>query len=66
MKKHWSVDEDKLVAHPEEHAVWKLEQRINFGIGERKIKKSELVKYWQKLDLDPYKRRALALALSRE
>jgi len=66
MEKHWSVDEDKLAAHPEEHVVWKLEQRINFGIGERKIKKSELVKYWQKLDLDPYKRRALALALSRE
>lgn len=63
MKQHWSVDESVLVTDPSQFAIWCLEQRINWGIGERKINKNELKHYWDQLDLDPWKRRALALAL---
>lgn len=61
--KHWSVDETGMKKDPEAYAIWKLEQRINWGIGEEKIKKSELVKYWDRIDIDPSKREALSLAL---
>lgn len=63
MKTHWSVDEEALATHPEEYAKWKLEQRINFGVGEAKIRESELRKYWSELILDPWKRKALARTL---
>lgn len=63
MQKHWSVDEKELSKDPETHAIWKLEQRINWGIGDGIINRTELVRYWNKLNLDPFKRKALALAL---
>lgn len=63
MIKHWSVDEERLRDNPEQYAVWKLEQRINFGIGEGKIDRSELKKYWDKIVIDPYKRKALSLII---
>lgn len=62
-KQHWSVDETELNKDPRAYAIWRLEQRINFGVGKRKIKKSELKKYWDDIDIDPFKRKALALAL---
>lgn len=64
MKKHWSVDEARLAEAPEAYAIWKLEQRINYGIGEELISESELRKRFDTLDLDPWKRKALALALA--
>lgn len=62
-KQHWSVDETELKKDPRAYAIWRLEQRINFGIGSPKIKKEELKKYWDNIDIDPFKRRALSLAL---
>lgn len=62
--KHWSVDETALKKDKNAYAIWRLEQRINFGIGEGKINRNELEQYWNKLDIDPYKRQALELALS--
>lgn len=62
-KQHWSVDETELKKDPRAYAIWRLEQRINFGVGEAKIKKAELKKYWNEIDIDPFKRKALALAL---
>lgn len=61
--KHWSVDEETLKKDPESYAIWRLEQRINFGVGEKMISRSELKRHWDQLDIDPYKRKALALAL---
>lgn len=61
--KHWSVDEEKLKQDPQAYAVWRLEQRINFGVGEQKIDRRELKRHWNELDIDPYKRKALELAL---
>lgn len=52
--KHWSVDEQKFRAtNPEKYRIWKLAERVNVGVGPRKIKRAELKKYWPKLDLDP-------------
>ena len=62
--RHWSIDEASLKKDPEAYAIWRLEQRINFGIGEEKINPEELRLYWDKLEIDPYKRKALELALS--
>lgn len=62
--KHWSVDTTELEKDPQAFAIWKLEQRINFGIGDDKIQKEELRKYWPQLNLDPSKRRYLAFLLS--
>lgn len=62
--KHWSVNESALKKDPRAYAIWRLEQRINFGLGAQKISKTELKKYWDAIDIDPFKRRALALAIS--
>lgn len=63
-KKHWSVDETELKKDPVAYTIWRLEQRINYGLGEQKINKAELQKYWGVIDIDPFKRKALSLALS--
>ena len=63
MKKHWSVDTTELEKDPDAYAVWRLEQAINFGIRDSKIEAGELKKYWDKLDIDPDKKRFLSLIL---
>ena len=63
---NWSVDEEQFKkADPEAYKLWRLEQMINFGTGEEKLKQNEVVKYWPKLknNLDPYKRRFLEFIL---
>ncbi len=63
-RQHWSVDETELKKDPLAHAIWRLEQRINFGVGAEKINSVELKKHWKQIDIDPNKRKVLALALS--
>lgn len=63
MKKHWSVDEKELAKDTRAHTIWRLEQRINWGVGEDRIDTKELRAYWDEIDIDPAKRRALASAL---
>lgn len=57
--RHWSVDEKKLKKDRSAYAIWRLEQRINFGVGPKKIKRSELKRYWRALHLDPSRKRYL-------
>lgn len=57
--KHWSVDTTELSKNKKAYTVWRLEQAINFGLGEGKIKKSDLKKYWPNLQLDPKKKKFL-------
>ena len=64
VKQHWSVDENELKKDPDAHAIWRLEQRINYGIGEQKINKEELKRYWERIDIDPFRRKALSSVLS--
>ncbi len=64
MKKHWSVDEEKLKGTGDQYEIWKLEERINHGIGKAKIDKKSLLKFWAQIFIDPWKRKALASALN--
>ena len=63
MNKHWSVNTKELEKDPESLAIWELEQWVNWGIGDMKVKRTDLIKYWDRLDLDVWKRKALALVL---
>ena len=62
--KNWSTDTKELRKSKDKFAVWKLEQLINFGLGEEKLKINELKKYWDVLNIDPFKRKFLALFVS--
>ncbi len=53
--KNWSTDTKKLRKDKDKFAIWKLEQLVNFGLGKKKIKKSELKKYWNIINIDPQK-----------
>ena len=61
--KNWSTDILKLQEDREKFLPWRLEQLINFGLGEEKIDINELRKYWNILNIDPYKKKFLSLFL---
>ena len=61
---NWSTDTKELKKYPEKYAIWKLEQLINFGLDGKKLKLSELRKYFSKLKIDPQKKRYLKFLLS--
>lgn len=63
--KHWSVDEEKMRKSPEAFAIWSLENSINFGMRKNRLKKADLLMYWNKLDLDHAKKRFLSLLLKK-
>lgn len=63
MRKHWSVDENLIKKDSKQYAIWKLEERINNGVGEQKINKVDLITYWKEIVIDSWKRKALASAL---
>lgn len=63
INKHWSIDTTELEKDAVAFSIWKLEQKINFGIGDEKINKAELVKHWDAIVIDPFKRKALALVI---
>ena len=63
--KHWSVDTSELEKDPAAYAVWQLEEMINFGLRDGKIDRANLITYWDKLDLDPAKKKFLALLIGR-
>lgn len=60
---NWSVDTKQLKKNKKQYAVWKIEQMVNFGLNGKKLKKSELKKYWRDLRLDPNKKKMLSLLL---
>lgn len=60
---NWTVDTRKLRKDKRQYAIWKLEQLVNFGLNGKKIKKTELKKYWPSLHLDPIKKRYLSFLL---
>ena len=63
MNNHWSVDTTELKKNKDAFIIWNLEQSINWDIGKSKINKKDLLKYWDKIDIDVFKRKALSLAL---
>lgn len=51
---NWSVDENLFQKeNPEAYKVWKIEQMINYGLGDEKLDRDMLKKYWDKLRIDP-------------
>lgn len=60
---NWSTDTRVLKTDIEKYKIWKLEQLINFGLGGKKIKESELRKYWPRLQLDPARKFFLSFLL---
>lgn len=59
--KNWSTDITELQKDPEKFSVWRLEQLINFGLDDEKIDLDELREYWDRVHIDPYKRKFLSL-----
>jgi len=60
---NWSVDTKELKKDKQAYTIWRLEQLVNFGLGEEKIKESELRENWDKLDLDPRRKKFLEFLL---
>lgn len=60
---NWSTDTAKLATDPEQYAIWRLEQLINFGTDGEKISADELRTRWDRLTLDEAKRQFLGFLL---
>ena len=61
---NWSIDEKRFrKEHPEKYKIWRLEQLINFGLGDEKLDLKELKKYWNVLDIDKTARKYLEFLL---
>jgi len=61
---NWSIDEEKFKkADPKGYKIWRLEQMINFGLGEEKLNADELKKYFNKLTIDEYAKKYLEFLL---
>ena len=60
---NWSTDTKTLKKHPTRYAIWKLEQMINFGLNGKKINASALRRYWDRLVIDPARKKFLELLL---
>lgn len=60
---NWSTDEVQLKKDPEKYAIWRLEQMVNFGLGGKKIRETDLRKYWDRIDIDASRRKFLAVLL---
>ena len=60
---NWSTDTETLKKDPEKYAIWRLEQLINFGLGDEKLDAKLLKKYWDKLSMDEPTRKYLEFLL---
>lgn len=60
---NWSVDLKKLGNASDEAKIWRLEQVINFGLNGQKLDRSTVKRFWQRLRLDPQRKRFLKLLL---
>ena len=60
---NWSTVEKSLKKNPKKHAIWRLEQLINFGLGKEKLNKNEVRRNWTKLQIDPSRRAYLKMLL---
>ena len=56
---NWSVDTSRLKRKPDEYERFLLEQRINFGLNNKKLSLKALRKHWNKLEIDKSKREYL-------
>ncbi|MBI3334935.1 MAG: hypothetical protein HY001_00345 [Candidatus Portnoybacteria bacterium] len=59
--KNWSTDVAELQKDKEKFSAWRIEQLVNFGLGEERIDLDELRRYWDVVHIDPFKRKFLSL-----
>ena len=55
---NWSTDEKEFKKkNPKEYKIWRLTQLINYGLGEEKLDRKEVINAWSKIKdlLDPHK-----------
>lgn len=51
---NWSVDEKAFKkADPKGYELWKLEQKINYGLAGEKLDEKEVRQNWNQLFIDP-------------
>jgi len=61
---NWSTDEKKFKKEdPTGYQIWRLEQLINYGLGEEKLNTNDLKKYWDRLNIDQLSREYLEFLL---
>lgn len=60
---NWNVDTARLKKNTLVYIKWKLEQLINFGLGDEKINTSYLKKYWSDINIDPDRKKYLKFLL---
>jgi len=60
---NWNTDTKLLKKNQDKYTIWRLEQLINFGLDEEKLDAKLVKKYWNKLQVDPEKKEALAFLL---
>lgn len=60
---NWSIDLGKLGRKSKEAVIWRLEQTINFGLNGSELNKNLVKKYWNKLRLDPLRKKFLKFLL---
>lgn len=56
---NWSTDTKEIRKKGEDYTLWKLQQKINFGLNNEKLDFKDLKKYWDKLEIDRYRRKFL-------
>jgi len=60
---NWSTDERQLAKNKEKHAIWQLEQMVNFGLGGKKLERSKLKKHFNQMEIDPSRKKFLSFLL---
>lgn len=61
---NWSVDEKAFKkADPKGYQIWRIEQMINWGLGNGKLDEKFVRKHWNKFFMDPPTRRYLEFLL---
>lgn len=61
---NWSVDEKQFKKEdPEGYLIWRLEQMINYGLGDEKLDEKLVRKYWKRIFIDEPTRRYLEFLL---
>jgi len=60
---NWSINLEELKKDPEKFLIWRLEQTINFGLNGKKLDKNLVKKYWNKIRIDPARKKFIKLLL---
>lgn len=61
---NWSIDEKKFKKeNPKGYKIWRLEQMINYGLGNEKLNEGLVKKYWEKILMDEITKKYLKFLL---